>query len=512
MGLFGAEKSRVCAVVAAATAAEMTSQVRAALRETRTVELRLDWLRSDAERRRFLAWVKRQKFGTRVMLMATCRRMLAGGRFKSGIKAEMFWLTQAREAGCVWCDVEIETLRELPERTVRGFGVPSQVLLSVHDFKGTPALPREMKVAEHSEVAAVKIAARANTIADSVRLLGLARRSRNFVSVPMGEIGLPARILALREGSALAYAPVGEATAPGQVSLREMVHLYHAHELTRRTRVFGVIGDPVGHSLSPLLHNTGFIARDVDAVYLPFLVHELKDFLDAVETLGIRGFSVTLPHKETILKYLKECDPLAADIGAVNTVVVRGDGSLYGSNTDYVGVLRALETKVRLRGSRVLVFGAGGAARSAAFALSRAGTQVAICARREQIGKKLARVVNGEFLRRRALRGEKFEAIINATPVGMYPHSKISPLSARELNCRIVMDLIYRPLDTELLKIARRKGITTVSGVEMFLAQGFAQWELWTGKSAPKGAMRRAVLQSLHAEEAPRGKSRGKEA
>jgi 3-dehydroquinate dehydratase / shikimate dehydrogenase len=511
MGLFGTGKSKVCAVTAAATAVEMAAQARAALRETPTVELRLDWLRSEAERRRLLAWVKRQNFGKRVRLMATCRRVAAGGKFKSGIKEEMYWLGQAREAGCAWCDVEIETLRELPDKTLCGRGVPSKVLLSVHDFKRTPTLPGEMKVANHG-VAAVKLAARANTIADSVRLLGTARTSKNLVAVPMGEIGFPARILALREGSALAYAPVGEATAPGQVSLREMMHLYRAHELTRSTRVFGVIGDPVGHSLSPLLHNTGFIARDVDAVYLPFLVHRLKDFLDAVETLVIRGFSVTLPHKETILKYLKECDPLAAEIGAVNTVVVRGDGSLYGSNTDYVGVLRALEPKMRVRGSRVLVFGAGGAARSAAFALARAGARVAICARREQMGKSLARAVGGEFLRRRTLRSEKFEAIINATPVGMYPHSKISPLSARELNCRIVMDLIYRPLDTELLKIAGKKGISTVSGVDMFLAQGFAQWELWTGKNAPEAAMRRAVLQSLRAEEAPRGKSRGSRA
>jgi len=512
MGLFGVGKSRVSAVVAAATAREMATQVRAGLRETPTVELRLDWLRSDAERRRFLAWLKRQKFSKRVVLMATCRRVPAGGRFKSGIKREMHWLGQAREAGCTWCDVEVETLRELPDRTVNGYGVPSKVLLSVHDFKATPALAREMNVAAHGGVTAMKIAARANTIADSLRLLGLARRWTNFVAVPMGEIGLPARILALREGSALAYAAVGEATAPGQVSLREMMHLYRAHELTRKTRVFGVIGDPVGHSLSPLLHNTGFIARDMDAVYLPFLVRRLKDFLDVVERLGIRGFSVTLPHKETMLKYLKECDPLAAEIGAVNTVVVRCDGSLYGSNTDYVGVLGALELKMRLRGSRVLVFGAGGAARSAVFALARAGAQVAICARRERVGKNLARAVNGEFLGRRALRSEKFEAIINATPVGMYPHSKISPLSARELNCHVVMDLIYRPLDTELIKIARGRGISTVSGADMFLAQGFAQWELWTGKSAPEETMRRAVLQSLRAEEAPSGKSRGSRA
>jgi 3-dehydroquinate dehydratase / shikimate dehydrogenase len=512
MRLFGAGKDRVCAVTAAASANAMVRQVREALRETSTVELRLDWLRSDAERRRLLAWVNRQKFGKRVRLLATCRRIPAGGRFKSGIKEEMFWLMQAGEAGCVWCDVEVETLRELPGKMVRGFGLPPKVLLSVHDFKHTPRLPRAMTVADHSGVAAVKMAARANTIADSMRLLRLTRKSKNCVAVPMGEIGLPARILALREGSALAYAPVGEATAPGQVSLREMLHLYRAHELTRGTRVFGVIGDPVGHSLSPLLHNTGFMARSIDAVYLPFLVHGLKDFLDAIQALGIRGFSVTIPHKETILKYLDECDPLAAEIGAVNTVVVRGDGCLYGSNTDYVGVLRALERKIRLRGSRVLVFGAGGAARSAAFALARAGAQVAICARREKIGKNLARAVGGEFLGRRALRSEKFEATINTTPVGMYPHSGISPLSPRELNCRLVMDLIYRPLDTELLKIARKKGISTISGVEMFLAQGFAQWELWTGKSAPEAAMRRAILQSLRTEQKPAKKSRGSRA
>ena len=512
MGLFGVGKSRVCAVVAASTAAEMARQVRVALRETPTVELRLDWLNSDAERRRLLAWVATEEFDRHVTLVATCRRVPGGGRFKSGIKAEMYWLTQAREAGCAWCDVEIETLRKLPNKTVSGYQKLPRVLLSMHDFGGTPASAREIKLADHGGADAVKLAARANTIADSVRLLGLARRSTNFVAVPMGEMGLPARILALREGSALAYAAVQEATAPGQILLNEMMHLYRAHELTRRTRVFGVIGDPVGHSLSPLLHNTGFIARDVDAVYVPFLVHRLKDFLDAVETLGIRGFSVTIPHKEAILKFLKQCDPLAAEIGAVNTVVVGDDGSLYGSNTDYVGVLAALEAKLRIHGSRVLVFGAGGAARSAAFALARAGAEVAICARREQVGKNLASAVNGEFLGRPALRGEKFDVILNATPVGMYPHRKISPLSARELNCRIVMDLIYRPLDTELLKIARKKGISTVSGVEMFLAQGFAQWELWTGKKAPEAAMRRAVLKSLRAEEQPRGKNRGSRA
>jgi 3-dehydroquinate dehydratase/shikimate dehydrogenase len=317
----------------------------------------------------------------------------------------------------------------------------------------------------------------------------------------MGETGLPARVLALREGSALAYAPIGEATAPGQVSLYDLRHLYRAHKLTNRTHVYGVIGDPVGHSLSPLLHNTGFIVRKMDAVYLPFLVKDLRDFLKAVPEFGVRGFSVTIPHKESILKFLKYCDPLAARIGAVNTVVVRRDGSLFGCNTDYVGILRALEKKLHLADSRVLIFGAGGAARAAAFALANAGAHVEICARRERAARELARDVGGGIVPRRALKSESFGVILNATPIGMHPYNGISPLSPRELNCQLVMDLITRPQRTQLLKLAARKGITTVSGVEMFVPQGVAQWELWTGQRAPESAMRKAVLRALRVDE-----------
>jgi 3-dehydroquinate dehydratase/shikimate dehydrogenase len=373
------------------------------------------------------------------------------------------------------------------------------VLLSVHDFRRTPALARAIRPPLHGGVDAIKIAAHARTLADSLRLLRFARRSKNCVAIPMGDVGLPARILALREGSALTYAPVAEATAPGQVSLQRMKYLYRVHELTRCTRVFGVIGDPIGHSLSPVLHNTGYVSGKIDAVFVPFLVRDLPDFLSAVPQLGIRGFSVTLPHKRKIIKYLKDCDTLAADIGAVNTVQVRSDGSLFGHNTDYVGVLRSLEKKLRLAGSRVLIFGVGGSARAAAFALARAGAQVAICARRDTAAQELARAVGGEVVPRRALRTEFFDAILNATPVGMHPHDGTSPLDARELHCRIVMDFIYQPETTQLLTLAARKGIATVSGVEMFLAQGIAQWEVFMKRRAPEAPMRRAVLAALRA-------------
>src|SRR5882762_2444726 len=500
MNLFGKGIGRICAVVAASTAREMSTQLLHAWRETPTVELRLDWLKSDSERRRLLAWLRRNR-PRRAVIVATCRRREGGGLFADSVQDELYWLAQAREAGCLWCDLEIETLRKLPTKSIRKYSLPRRILLSVHDFDGMPPLNASLNARRSlADADAIKVAGAARTLSDSVRLLRLAAKLPNCVAVPMGDV-------ALREGSALAYAPVAVSTAPGQVSLQEMKRLYRTHALNRRTQVFGVIGDPIAHSLSPLLHNTAFVAQKINAVYLPFLVENLRDFLKAAPDFGLRGFSVTLPHKQSIMRHLQDCDSLSADIGAVNTVVVRRNGSLYGCNTDYVGVLRALEKKLALPKSRVLILGAGGSARAAAFALSRAGAEVYICARREVAARELARAVGGETVPRRALRTKSFDAILNATPVGMYPQTAISPLAGAELHCRIVMDLIYRPERTQLLKFAAQKRIATVTGVEMFLAQGFAQWGMWMKRPAPQNAMRRAVLAALRAEERGRSSS-----
>jgi len=277
--------------------------------------------------------------------------------------------------------------------------------------------------------------------------------------------------------------------------------LYRAHQLTAKSRVFGVIGNPISHSMSPLMHNTGYVTARVDAVYLPFLVEHVGEFVKALPGLGVRGFSVTMPYKQSILRYLDECETLAEEIGAVNTVTVSRNGKLAGSNTDYLGVLQALERQMGLKGKRVVIVGAGGAARAAAFAVAGAGAEVLVAARREKAARELARAVGGNVIRRGSLQKEKFDALLNATPVGMPPHVDSSPLRTEELNCPLVMDLITRPLKTKLLRMAAEKGIRTVSGVEMFVAQGIAQWELWMGSRAPENAMRKAVLAKLQAEE-----------
>jgi 3-dehydroquinate dehydratase / shikimate dehydrogenase len=500
MSVFGEGVARICAVVATPSAQQFRTLVKQALRQTPTVECRLDWLANDREREKALQWLKR--YASRgVNFIATCRRRVGGGEFAGGAAEELFWLMKAKEAGCSWCDIEVETLRELPGESVEGYSLPAKVMLSMHDFRRTPKLTARLKLPAAGGVSAVKVAAMSRRLSDIPRLMKVARGEQRVVAVPMGEIGLPGRILALREGSALVYGPVAAATAPGQVPLQDLKDLYRAHKLTTKTRVFGVIGSPISHSLSPLLHNTGYLAARKDAVFLPFLVEDLREFLRVAPEFGVNGFSVTLPHKQRIFRYLDECEPLAEEIGAVNTVTVSRNGKWAGSNTDYIGVRKALESRMKLAGSRVVIFGAGGAARAAAFAVAKAGAEVLICARRESAARQLARAVGGGVTRRQALRKEKFDALLNATPVGMQPHPGTSPLEAAELNCSLVMDLIYRPLETKLLRMAVARGIRTVSGVEMFVAQGIAQWELWMGVRAPEGAMRGAILRVLRAEE-----------
>lgn len=489
-------QDRICAVVAASSAREMLRDFQLALRLSSTVELRLDYLPAHAEIEKFLKQLSKLRF--RATVISTCRRRAAGGFYRGSVAQQLLHLAEALRCGCHWFDLDVETARIAPPELLQVLLGEGRMLASAHFFHNAPKnLTRVMAELDRLRPSSIKIAAQCHSLAESLRVLRLAKGRRNVVAIPMGEVALPARVLALREGGALAYAPLFSATAPGQVSLDAMHALYRAERLTHRTSVYGVIGNPIAHSLSPQLHNAAFQGRRIDAVYLPFLVRDLRDFLAAIKPLGIAGFSVTIPHKEAIIGHLDGCDPLARAIGAVNTVVVRRGGKLYGYNTDYVGVLTALSRRIPLRGSRVLILGAGGAARAVAFALAESGASVCVTARRPARAKALARAVEGEAIERRAIRRQFFDAIVNATPVGMHPRENASPLEAFELNCRLVFDTVYRPQQTKLLKLAARRGIETVTGVEMFLAQGAAQWEIWTGERAPLAAMRRAVLRAL---------------
>lgn len=487
--------------------------LRHAERVAPVVELRLDALGTLAEIVSVLERLARRRppASRQPTLIATCRRRADGGGFAGSSSGQLAVLEMAARTGCQWVDVDAASLERLPQPLRQALLPHAHRIVSAHDFRRTSkprALERLVQRLARLGADRVKIAVTPRKQSDNVALLELARHHRRrVIVVGMGTVGLPARVLALSAGSALAYAAPdrasGGAGAPGLLRWSEMREVYRAQRLTSRTRVYGVIGRPIAHSLSPPMHNAAFIAAGLDAVYLPFEVARLRDFLGCLAPLGVSGFSITHPHKQTILRYLDAVDPLAAMIGAVNTVVVRGGGKLYGYNTDYVGVLRTLERYLRLEGSRVLLLGAGGAARAVAFALATAGAFVSVVARRPAAARALARAVSGEAVSRAALRRRRFEAIVNCTPVGQAPAAAASPLHPPELNCRVLLDLVYNPRETMLLRAARRRGIRTIPGWQMLVEQGAAQFEIWTGLRAPLAAMRRAVRACLRQPQPP---------
>ncbi len=490
---------RIAVVVAEPTPEAFLTQISRVARRARLLELRLDALGSMSEILRVLERIARRP--PRVPWIATCRPRSQGGGFAAGPSAQMAVLALAARAGCSWIDVDAETLESFPPELRNAVLPPVARIVSFHDFERMPqdleALYRRL-----TRLGAdwVKIAATPRAQRDNVNLLAMTRRHRRrVISVAMGTTGLPGRVLALAAGSALTYAAPdgGRTSAPAQPTVSELRQIYRAGRLNGRTRVYGLLGSPVAHSLSPAIHNAAFQHARMNAVYLPLEARTPREVLACLEPLRIAGLSVTHPHKQTILRHLDAIDPLAEAIGAVNTVVVRGSGKLYGYNTDYVGVLRTLQRHVSLEGARVLLVGAGGAARACAFALATAGAFISVTARRPGAARELARAVSGEVVSRPALRRRRFEAVINCTPVGQAPNRDASPLRAEELNCRVVFDLVYNPLETKLLRLAQRRRIRAVPGWQMLVEQGAAQFEIWTGLRAPLAAMRRAVLRGL---------------
>ena len=462
------------------------------------LEFRLDYLTNPAHGiqaiRRFL-----EKHPD-CTLLATCRRHQNHGRFNGSIEEQVKILELAIDAGAKAVDLEIESA-ENAHAAAEHLRGKAWLILSFHNFSGTPALEPILKRMTKIPADAYKVVTTARKPSDNYRVLSLARSSPKtpLVMLAMGEPGLATRVLSPAQGAVYTYAAPNsaEGTAPGQISARLLRSLYRIDKFSKAAKIYGVIADPVRHSISPAVHNRSFQSRRIDAVYLPFLVHppQLKDFFTLAEKLPIAGFSVTIPHKQKIIRYLDVVDPLARRIGAVNTVWRKG-GKWRGTNTDVDGVLGPLKKKLNIAKSSVLVVGNGGAARGAAFALGDSGAKVSIVGRNLDRVRALAKICNATPLGREQAEAGGFDALVHCTPVGMFPHSDECFFRDR-IPAELVFDMVYNPLETQLIKRAAAAGKTVVPGLQMFLEQAAHQFEIWTGESAPRPAMEKAALEAL---------------
>jgi len=376
------------------------------------------------------------------------------------------------------------------------------LILSFHDFRGTKKLDETLEKMRAFPADYYKLVSTATTLADNVAMIQFLAREgdrHSLVSMCMGEQGIISRVLGLRAGSAFTFASagIGQETAPGQISAQELRNVYRIEQVDAATRVYGVVGDPIAHSLSPAIMNAAFRRENVNAVYLALHAKTLKDLLTCVREVPIHGMSVTMPYKQAILPHLDNTDSHTTKIGACNTVVRAQDGKLYGFNTDASGVVRPLERRLNtLENARILVLGAGGAARAAVFGLKERGSEVYILNRSQAPAKKLAHQARARMVKRSDLKKLSFDVIINATPVGM-GNTRETPLQEKEINARYVFDMVYDPVETRLLKIAKERGAQIIPGIEMFVHQAARQFEIWTGKPAPWDEMLRVVLLAM---------------
>ena len=491
--------AKVCVALGFESIDELDRAADAEYRDGNTlIEIRLDHLRQP---QRGIPWIKQFCANhADAQVLATCRHEAHHGRFRGTVEQQIKLLGDAADAGAFAVDLEVESAERAKSALVF-LRERAALIVSYHNFDNTPSLEAVMRRLTRIEADGCKIATLARKPSDSMRLIEFLKAPRKtpLVAFAMSEQGFSTRVLSPGYGGLFTYACPASSpgTAPGQAPARLLKTLYHIDKLSRQSKVYGVIGDPVGHSKSPHIHNRAFQSRRIDSVYLPFLVSQaqLGDWMCVAKQLPVWGFSVTIPNKQKIMRYLDHIEPLAKRIGAVNTVWKRA-GRWRGANTDVAGVVKPLSAHVRLSHLRVLLAGYGGAARAAAIALREAGAEVTITGRDPRRAALLAKTVAGESVPLAAAMKEHYPVLVHATPVGMYPDCG-KCLFPDVVPADLVFDMVYNPRETELIQRAKAQGRQVIHGSEMFLEQAAAQFEIWTGETAPRAVMRQALEHEL---------------
>jgi 3-dehydroquinate dehydratase/shikimate dehydrogenase len=471
----------------------------AAKRGAQMIELRLDFLAKAPDFKRMLA-------AKPCEMVATVRRPVDGGRWPGSEDERLLLLRQAIVGGFDWIDLETDVAEK-----IRRYKDVKRIV-SYHNLREVPADLEDIHARMCEQDAdVVKIAVTAHSILDNLRVLKLIKKAKKpTVAFCMGDLGWPSRILGAREGAPFTYAAFNRerGIAPGILSYEDLKKIYHYAQINKSTRVFGVVGDPIGHSLSPLLHNTAFRAEGVDAVYVPFRVQrgQFEEFVEAYRSVPVDGFSVTIPHKETAAEIASERDDAVQLTRAANTLLCKS-GSLSAHNTDYQAARDSLLANLApgpdgipptLAGRVVLIVGAGGVAHAIAHALHREGAVISITNRSAERAQKLAEQVGCRAVEWAARHTVVSEMLINCTSVGMTPNIDESPIHPSFLKPGlIVMDCVYTPENTILIKEARSRKCHVITGLDLFVRQAAVQFELFTGRKAPFELMYQTAKRAL---------------
>ena len=407
----------------------------------------------------------------------------------------------------VLCDIEWDIAED--ERLA--WLKPERLIISYHNFEDP--IEKEDKIFNsilEMPAKVIKFAIKGKTISDCFRVkqnIETAQyEDREMIGIAMDEPGVISRVLGPSWGSYQTYASLagGKGSAPGQITIDEMMRVYRVKDIDDDTLFTGLIGNPVSHSVSPAMHNAAFVANRIKGVYLPLLVDDLGEFFEkfvrpSSQELdwNLRGLSVTIPHKVNVIPFMDELSETAQAVGAVNTITVEED-DLVGDNTDVAGAMAPLEKLTSLHDARVAVIGAGGAARAVIYGLTEAQSDVTVFGKRIEASDALADEFKIKSAAWSKLCQDDFDIVINTTPIGMTGHvaeNTIPDLAVTK--CKIYYDLVYNPLETELMRTATAAGVKVIGGLDMLVAQGAEQFVLWTLQQAPVDVMMKAALNKL---------------
>ncbi len=509
--------------IAAQNLDQARQQIKAALAAgAEMLELRTDYLENlDMDLVQSLIAEARSATKQSLPVIVTCRDEKQGGARTYPEQLRIEILIEAVRAGSDFIDCEYDNFlsTEVQEKikAVLAESSKTRLILSAHDFKSRFQDINRLyhDILTMCPTAIPKLVYTANHINDCFEAFDLlANSSGDSIVFCMGAAGLITRIIAKKLDSFVTFASIDEktATAPGQLTIEQFRRLYRYDDIDADTELFGVIADPVGHSLSPAIHNACFADKGMNKLYLPLLVEgsqkEFDEFLNNIlsrKWLNFRGFSVTIPHKENALNYVRDkqgfVEPLAEKIGAVNTLVIGTDGKLAAYNTDYAAALDSITstlgiTRAGLRDLPVAVIGAGGVARAIVAGLSDTGARIKIYNRTVKKAERLADEFSCDFAPLDDLPNVEAELLINCTSIGMYPNVDETPLPKECIKKdMVVFDTVYNPAETLLLKQAKQAGAKTIDGLSMFVNQALAQFKLFTGQNANSDIMRKTILQ-----------------
>lgn len=485
------EPVRVCVAIRESTTAEAVQSMRRAASFADLVEVRADFIH-DLDVPALIA-------AKPCPLLFTLRSPIEGGDFAGPERARLETILGAARAGADFVDVEFSAYW----RAVLDAVPHDKVIVSYHNFEETPSdLEQLLDRMAGTGAGILKIATRAECLSDNIRIMRLLEYSRKrelkLCALAMATPGIPSRILGPSRGSWMTFAslPGSAATADGQVPADELLDVYRLRTITDSTRIFGVAGHPVAHSLSPAIHNRGFADRGVDALYLPLEATGIDDLEQFSRFFSLRGASITLPYKECIRERVASISVEAEQVGAVNTIAAT-DSGWHGENTDVEGFLHPLRRRAHPGNLECVVLGAGGAARAVVAGLRTCGASVRVLARDPAKARKLAERFGASWGEWMEVGGSKWDLLVNTTPVGQYPDVESSPVPAEALTGGWVYDLVYTPTRTRLLRDAERQGCRTISGVEMFLGQALKQHQIWFGTPVPHREMAEALEAAL---------------